>query len=333
MASPEQTYLALRKLAAENPRQARTEFAALLDSNSGSLEGVLRLAAAPGEGRLRQLIANSVKQRGDKSRLIPHLRRWLVGETDEFAKTAIAAALTGVDQSAFESSSSAAEQPHLVDTYRYVAERLCHRIRNSLTGPAQHLRALESLLNGGNDQKTIEAKATITQLKDSFRSVSRIVEFNVEDSYFEWRSVNLIAWLRAMTNTNYIPNNSRLTLRFEGLAEGEAVKIWANELMLETIFWNLWKNAQQAVGSQCEITIRIAMRDSEAELLFLDNGAGFSRDYAGIAFVEQFSSKGADRGRGLLEVEDAVRRLGGTVELVAADAGSYRVCMRLPLSS
>jgi signal transduction histidine kinase len=331
MANPEQTFSDLRKLAAENPRQARTVFAVLLDSNSEMLEEVLRRAGTLGEGRLRQLIANTVKQRTDKSRLVPHLRDWLAGETDEFAKAAIAAALTGVDERAFESLSLPAEPLHLVDTYRYVAERLCHRIRNSLTGPAQHLRALESLLNGGTDSKSIEAKATITQLRDSFRNVSRIVEFNVEDAYFKWRSVDLVAWLRAMTTTNYIPKNSPLTLRFDGLADGEFVRIWANDLMLETVFWNLWKNAQQAVGSPCEITVRLALQGSEAELVLLDNGAGFSQDHAGIAFVEQFSSNGADRGRGLLEVQDAVRRLGGMVDLVATEAVGYRIRMHLPL--
>lgn len=331
MANPDQTFTALRRLAAENPRRARTEFAALLDSNSRTLEDVLSLVSAPGEGRLRQLIANAVKQRSDKSRLVPYLRRWLTGETDEFAKAAIAGALTGVDESAFRSRNAPPEPPHLVDTYRYVAERLCHRIRNSLTGPAQHLRALESLLNGGSDPKTTEAKATIAQLKDSFRTVSRIVEFNVADTYFEWRTVDLVAWLRAMTSTNYIPNNSPLALRFDGLAEGQVVRVWANDLMLETVFWNLWKNAQQAVGNPCEITVRITLTDSEAELLFLDNGGGFSQDHTGVAFVEQFSSKGSDRGRGLLEVQDAIRRLGGTVELIAT-GGSYRIRMLLPLS-
>jgi hypothetical protein len=70
MANPEQTFSDLRKLAAENPRQARTVFAVLLDSNSEMLEEVLRRAGTLGEGRLRQLIANTVKQRTDKSRRI-----------------------------------------------------------------------------------------------------------------------------------------------------------------------------------------------------------------------------------------------------------------------
>ncbi len=136
-----------------------------------------------------------------------------------------------------------------------------------------------------------------------------------------------------MTNAQYIPKNSLLSLRFEGLAEGQAVRIWANDLMLETVFWNIWKNAQQAVGSPCEITLQVTVGKNDVELLVFDNGVGFPRDFAGIAFVEQFSSKGVDRGRGLLEVLDAVRRLRGTVEVVETRTGSYRIRMRFPLLS
>src|SRR4051812_4297162 len=100
--SPIQFFSNLRKLAAENPRQARIQLLSLLDSDAATIEEVLRLAGAPGEGRLRQLIANAVRQRSDKPRLVPHLRRWLATETDEFSKAAINGALVGVDQTALE---------------------------------------------------------------------------------------------------------------------------------------------------------------------------------------------------------------------------------------
>ena len=202
-------------------------------------------------------------------------------------------------------------------------------VRNSLTGPAQHLRALESLLNGGSDSKSLEAKTTVTQLKDALRALSRIVEFNIEDSFFDWRAVDLVAWLRAMTS-QYVSKNAPLTLRIIGLTEGHIVRIQANDLLLETLFWNLWKNAQQAAGNPCEITVHITLASKDAELLITDNGRGFTPEHAGVAFVEQFSSRGSNHGRGLLEVHDAVRRLGGTVDLVQNAVNEYRIRIRFP---
>src|SRR5689334_13466253 len=91
----------LRQLAAANPREARARFAELIDRGAPLLEAVLHLAAAPGEGRLRQMIANLARQRGDKGPLLQHLARWLETETDEFAAVAINSALAGVDASTF----------------------------------------------------------------------------------------------------------------------------------------------------------------------------------------------------------------------------------------
>ena len=235
----------LRRLAAESPRDARAKLAALLDSGDAVLEETLRLANAPGEGRLRQLIANAVKNRHDKARVVPHLVRWLELETDEFAKAAISGALGDVERAAYQPAATP-DPPRLVDTYRYVADRICHRVRNSLTGPAQHLRKLESLLNGGVDPVAVEAKATVSQLKDALRALSRIVEFDIEDSYFQWRSVDLPAWIRTMT-AQYIAKNSLLNLSIKG--DSASMRVRANDYLLETLFWNLWKNAQQFIDA------------------------------------------------------------------------------------
>ena len=189
---------------------------------------------------------------------------------------------------------------------------------------------LESLLNGGTDSKSLEAKSTTSQLKDSLRALSRIVEFNIEDGYFEWRIIDLIAWLRAMT-LQYIANNTSLTLRFTGLGEGQFIRIQATDLLLETLFWNLWKNAQQIVGNSCEITIHFTLKNAEVELLIIDNGGGFTSEDTEVAFVEQFSSRGSNHGRGLLEVQDAVYRLGGSVELFRNTTNEYRIRIRLPI--
>lgn len=314
----------LRGLAAESPRDARAKLTALLDSGDTVLEETLRLASAPGEGRLRQIIANAVRNRPDKGRVVPHLVRWLELETDEFARAAIGGALVDVERAQYPSA-AAVDLPRLVDTYRYVADRLCHRVRNSLTGPSQYLRKLESLLNGGTDPIIGEAKATIGQLKDAFVALSRIVEFNIEDSYFRWQSVDLPAWIVAMTKQYGAKNDSlRLTI------PNEAVLIRANDFLLETVFWNLWKNAQQAVGPNCEITIRIVSDTGNVRLLVLDNGCGFTANDAEVAFIDQFERRGANSGRGLLEVQDAVRRLSGSVGLVQVAPEEYRVQIIFP---
>jgi signal transduction histidine kinase len=319
----------LRRLAAESPREARGRLASLLDSGDPVLGDVLHLASALGEGRLRQIIANAVKNRPDKERVVPHLVRWLELETDEFARAAISGALIEEERVIYHQPGAAPDPPRLVDTYRYVADRLCHRVRNSLTGPSRHLRRLESVLNGGADPIAAEAKAVVSQLKDAFAALSRIVEFDTGDSYFQWRSVDLPAWIKTM-NAKYVAKNSSLGLSIIGYSG--SIRVRANDYLLETLFWNLWKNAQQAIGPSCEIRVQLEVVSAHVRLLVADNGRGFSAEDAEVAFIDQFERRGANYGRGLLEVQDAVRRLSGSVGLAQVTPGEYRVQITLPVA-
>src|SRR5215510_9489043 len=86
----------LRRLAVEDPREARRAFLRLFDSGGSALEQFLGHVSSPADGRLRHLIAGALRNNRDKERLAPYLIAWHEIETDEFAKRAIAAALDGV---------------------------------------------------------------------------------------------------------------------------------------------------------------------------------------------------------------------------------------------
>jgi sigma-B regulation protein RsbU (phosphoserine phosphatase) len=86
----------LRRLAVEDPREARKAFLALFDSGNSVLEQFLGQISSPADGRLRHLVASALRNNRDKERLAPYLITWHEIETDEFAKRAMAAALEGV---------------------------------------------------------------------------------------------------------------------------------------------------------------------------------------------------------------------------------------------
>src|SRR5215471_13777597 len=93
---PELLHERLRRLAVEDPREARKAFLRLFDSGGSALEQFLDHISSPADGRLRHLIASVLRNNRDKERLTPYLIAWHEIETDEFAKRAIAAALDGV---------------------------------------------------------------------------------------------------------------------------------------------------------------------------------------------------------------------------------------------
>src|SRR5580700_9674827 len=89
-------YESLRRLAVEDPREARKVFLRILDSGGSALEQFLGQISSPADGRLRHVVASALRNNRDKERLTPYLIAWHEIETDEFAKRVIAAALDGV---------------------------------------------------------------------------------------------------------------------------------------------------------------------------------------------------------------------------------------------
>jgi len=334
-----QLHATLRGLAATDPRQARAFINQLLDGNDPGLDSLLRAISIPGEGRARQIVANAVQTRKDKTRLIPFLLKWRDVEVDEFTREAIAGALTGVD-TASHTQPTLQQMPDMVDTYRYVSERLCHRIRNAIAAPAARIRRLQSLAEDIPDPDArAQIASEVAQILDSFRRVSRLVEFDIGDSYFQHRSVVVRDWIAGL-NTRYSAVNEPVTLVLDVLPAEANHRIYANDQQLETIFWNLWSNSVQAVHAggrdrvACQITVRMrTIAGGTLGVTVFDNGPGIPAEHADTLFSVGFSTKGEGRGRGLLEVQDAVRRLFGTVNLVEEQPGEFRVCMSFPLET
>src|SRR6516164_7430561 len=97
MEPPETFYERLRRLVVEDPRDARRVFLQLLDSTGPALDHFLGRISSPADGRLRQLVANALRNPRDRERLAPHLIAWQEIETDDFTRRAIARALDGLD--------------------------------------------------------------------------------------------------------------------------------------------------------------------------------------------------------------------------------------------
>jgi signal transduction histidine kinase len=322
----------LRILAAQNPREARVQFCRMLDTNSPELPQMLNAAAAPGEGRVRQLIANAVRGRPDKEKVVPSLLSWLETETDEFAKRAIASALGNVDVASFrDTPASAIADPKLVESYRYVKDRICHELRNALLSPRTQILRLKAKIEGiGDDEVRGDLSSLLGQLSDAFRNVGNVVEFDAGENHFRLRSVSVCGWLEAM-NAEYARKYQPVALTIDSRLGNDGDRIVASDYLLRIIFWNLWINAQQAVEGDCRITVRATSDGKEVHLLLIDNGSGFLPEMVDVAFYERYSQNGTYRGRGLLEVQDAVQRLRGTARLEQLRPREFRVMLSFPL--
>ena len=325
----------LRWLAASDPKQARVAFQTILAGDKHILDEVLTLASKPGDGRLRQMVATTYRTNPGTSVLEDWLRRWLEVEPDEFTKTAIEAALSA-QTSPTPRPASRSPVVQTLEAYRYVSDRLCHRIRNAITLPSAQTKRLEQLLTEVADPAIrTELTEILAGIQTGLVRISRNVEFDTGDEYMTWQPLPLIGWLESAT--------SDFSARF-GAAQLSIVcdpavrraRVRATRFFLETIFGNLWSNAIQAVDpTPCHFRIQCALDSSRGiiAMIIADNGPGFSETHLETAFHQVFSTKSDSRGRGLLEVADAVLRLQGTVDLVKTETNEYRLRITLPVEA
>jgi len=101
-----------------------------------------------------------------------------------------------------------------------------------------------------------------------------------------------------------------------------------------TILGNLIDNALEAAmqgGDPGRVLVRVRTDGGRFVVQVADNGPGLPPDAARDAFQRGWTTKGEGRGIGLALVGQAVARLGGTIEVGAADLGGALFTVRLPL--
>jgi signal transduction histidine kinase len=319
-----------RDLAIRNPRDARREVLQLINEQPAVARSFLELLDTPKDGRLRHLVANVARELSQRDSIVPFLVQWRSKETDEFTRRAILLALTEVSEPSNTLPAGGNSNPYpdqIAETYQFVATRLKHKLSNGLMRANMHLMRLRTaLLPLDQEASTSPAMA---DLKAEFTRMARALEaIDLDQPHFDLRPIALLDWLKAM-NGRYASQFNSIDLRPEGDLDPPAV-VLASDYLLETVFWNTWQNAHLAAGSSCVIWLKVTLSAGYVSLVVVDNGPGFPEAIRDVAFRERFSTNGANRGRGLLEIDDAVRRLQGTVRIEKVGAVEMRLRFDFP---
>jgi two-component system, sporulation sensor kinase E len=100
---------------------------------------------------------------------------------------------------------------------------------------------------------------------------------------------------------------------------------------IKQAFYNIIKNALQAMGTGGILRITIQRNDTHVVVSFTDNGSGIAPEHVTQIFEPYFTTKATGSGLGLLIVQRIVRDHGGELEMQSeADRGTT-VRMLLPL--
>jgi signal transduction histidine kinase len=100
---------------------------------------------------------------------------------------------------------------------------------------------------------------------------------------------------------------------------------------MKQAFYNLIRNAIQAMPKGGTLTIAGSFNDYEVRIAFEDTGKGISAEHMGNLFQPFFTTRKTGTGLGLLIVRRIIREHGGEIDIESREGKGTRVALFLPL--
>jgi two-component system, sporulation sensor kinase E len=200
----------------------------------------------------------------------------------------------------------------------YLAAGVAHEIGNPLNAVTIHLQLLERELQELSDPAQRESLTELVEI--SRREVSRldriITQFlrAIRPSLPDRQPLVVDRVLdETLTLMEHEVSNRRI------LVERESVKdvptIPADETQVKQAFFNVIKNAIQAMGDGGILKIRTEVSSRFVSISFEDNGPGISPEHLGAIYEAYHTTKEEGSGLGLLIVQRILRDHGGEIEI------------------
>lgn len=221
-----------------------------------------------------------------------------------------------------EAQSSLAERIENERTHSVVrlAAGVAHELGNPLNSLTIHLKLIERKLKDA--LKASSAKSDSYPLTDSLkicqgevqRLDSIITHFleavrPVEPELNELKLIELIEEVLRVQE----PELADRTIKVKIEIEGSIPEILGDRGQIKQVFFNLIKNAMEAMPSGGELKILARADEEQVTLQFIDNGIGIPQENIAKIFDAYYTSKTDGHGLGMMIVQRILRQHGGQI--------------------
>lgn len=208
-----------------------------------------------------------------------------------------------------------------------MAARMAHEIKNPLAGISGSAQMLAS--KEGSDHKTsrllhilVDESQRLSTILDNFLDYSRPSHGSRHQCDLPLLIRDCVALLKR-SDLLRLDHNIVLDLP-------ESLPLLGEEPLLRQMFWNLSRNALEAMPEEGTLTISAKRRPGTVELFFSDTGIGMSEEVRKKAFEPFVTSTPGGTGLGLAVVYSVVEQHNGTIEIDSRPGTGTNVRIEMP---
>ncbi len=226
------------------------------------------------------------------------------------------------------------EQVRMKDRMAAVGELsagIAHEIRNPLaaiSGSAQVLRKSEQLTT--KEQRLMSIILTESErLNQSIASFLRFVKPQERSPEAFDVAASLTETLELLQNSVELSPEHRIVAEIDP----EHYELFGDPNQIRQVFWNVAKNAIQAMPDGGALVVRTALRDNQYRIAFSDEGTGMSADERQRLFQPFRTTSAAGTGLGMAISYRIVQEHAGAIEVETQPGGGTTITIALPTAT
>lgn len=253
------------------------------------------------------------------------------GPADEQERVGFAVILRDITET--RRSTEETIQSERLGALTLLAAGVAHEIGNPLNSLHIHLQLMERKLRKVPEGPRKELQKSLEVAREEIQRLDSIVQQflgAVRPVRLELTLENMNALVRESV-AFLQPEIEDRDILVEQELRADLPLIEVDRNQLKQAFYNVIKNAFQAMKTSGILRIRTDMDDRFVSVTFADTGGGISPENMSKIFEPYFTTKASGSGLGLLIVRRIVREHGGEIDLVSDEGQGLTLTIRLPI--
>lgn len=220
-----------------------------------------------------------------------------------------------------------------VSSILLLAAGVAHEIGNPLNSLTIHLQLMQRHLKRAGSSSALEkVRGSLEVCHNEVQRLDEIIRNFLEairPSPPDFQNVNLLETLEEVLRIQGRELHDRAQ-KVEVEAAGEPVTVKADRNQVKQVFFNVIKNAAEAMGAGGKLHIKIRANDETVFLQFGDTGMGIPQDDIPRLFQPFHTTKKSGHGLGLMIVQRIMRDHGGQIGIDSREGMGTVVTLEFP---